>query len=149
MADAFLLHTAVRICVEAHAGQSDKAGEPYVFHCFRVADAVEGDDAKAVALLHDVVEDHGWYPIDSCAPLGLPVNVVNALIAITRRKEEGEMYGTYIGRVALNPLATRVKLADLRDNLRPERISALPPEQAASLSRRYHAAYARLSRSTP
>lgn len=142
-----LLHKSVRIAFEAHEGQSDKQGEPYIFHVMRVALACEGE-ARIVALLHDVVEDGDGWTLNRLAVHGMPDWVCDAVRAITRRSWLGaelDTYAEYIERVSLNPLAVRVKLADLRDNLRPERIASLPPERAASLSKRYHSAYARLS----
>lgn len=139
-----LLHKAVRIAFEAHEGQSDKQGEPYIFHVMRVALAVEGEGARALALLHDVVEDSEW-TLDDVHDAGIREEVVISLRYLTRTKSE--TYAGYIEDLIEygDPDAIAVKLADLRDNLRPERIAALPPEQAASLSKRYHAAYARLS----
>jgi guanosine-3',5'-bis(diphosphate) 3'-pyrophosphohydrolase len=139
-----LLHTAVSIACQAHAGQSDQQGEPYIFHVMRVALACEGE-ARIVALLHDVVEDSATVTTDSLFMEGFPSRIVDAVDALTRRKHEGETYAAYIDRVARNPLARHVKLADLADNLRPERIGSLPPEQAASLSKRYLAAYRTLT----
>ena len=145
MPEESLLHKAVRIACEAHAGQSDKNGEPILFHVFRVAAAMEGERERILSVVHEVAEDCGWDWTEHCGGL-LPAWLVKSLDAISRRIGDGESYAAYIERVAANPLARRVKLADLADNLRPERISALPPEQAASLAKRYHAAYARLSR---
>src|SRR5687767_4306710 len=104
-----LLHTAVSIACQAHAGQSDKQGEPYLFHVMRVALACEGE-ARIVALLHDVVEDSGWRIIDEMAPQGLPASVIHAVFALTRRKNEDETYTAYIDRLSRNPLAVVVKL---------------------------------------
>lgn len=112
-----LLSLCTRIACEAHAGQVDKAGEPYIFHVMRVAMAVEGEEAKAVALLHDVVEDtEVTHPV--LWAYGFSEEICSAVIAITRYKDQ-ETYAEYIERVALNPLARVVKLADLADNLRP------------------------------
>jgi len=139
-----LLQIATRIACVAHAGQVDKQGEPYIFHVMRVALAVDGEEARTLALLHDVVEDTGW-SLDDVHGAGIPEEVVISLRYLTRTKSE--TYAGYIeGLVEYgDPAAIAVKLADLADNLRPERISTLPPEQAASLSKRYHAAYRRLS----
>lgn len=139
-----LLHTAVSIACQAHAGQSDKQGEPYIFHVMRVALACEGE-TRVVALLHDVVEDTGWTIAALQVQHGIPLEVAKALDAISRRKDVGETHADYIARVSRDPLAVTVKLADLADNLRPERLAALPPEQAASLSKRYLAAWRTLS----
>ncbi len=116
-----MLDKAREICMERHAGQVDKAGEPYYLHPFAVADAVDGEEAKAVAYLHDVVEDTDATP-EWLAAQGFPANVVEAVDCITRR--DGEPYGDYIARVARNGLARAVKMADLKHNLDPSRRGA-------------------------
>lgn len=137
-----LMHRAVRIAWGAHGGQLDKQGEPYIFHVMRVAlsFAETSPDCRLVALLHDVVEDSEW-TLDALRHNDMPAYVVEAVDALTRRKDDRETYAAYIQRLSTNSLAVAVKLADLRDNLRPERIGRLPADQAASLSKRYHAAW--------
>lgn len=116
-----MLGRAREICMKKHAGQVDKAGEPYYLHPSAVADAVDGEDAKAVAYLHDVVEDTDATP-EWLTVQGFPANVVEAVDCITRRN--GEPYEDYIARVACNGLARAVKMADLRHNLDPSRHGA-------------------------
>lgn len=136
-----LLHKAVRIAFEAHAGQSDKQGEPYIFHVMRVALSVRPGDERIVALLHDVVEDTA-FGFEHAAWRMVPLRICEAVDALSRRKAEGETYAEYIERVALNPLATAVKIGDLKDNL--SRIDGLPEEEGARLRLRYHKALNRL-----
>jgi (p)ppGpp synthase/HD superfamily hydrolase len=112
-------YKALGIAENAHAGQLDKGGSPYINHPLAVAAMVEGDTEKVVAILHDVVEDGGVL-LDSLQQFGL--DVVNAVDAITRR--EGELRGDYLSRVAANPLAKAVKIADLRHNSDLSRIAA-------------------------
>ena len=116
-----MLDKAQAICTERHAGQVDKAGEPYYLHPFAVAEAVDGEYAKTVAYLHDIVEDTDA-TFEWLASQGFPVEVVEAVDAITRR--EGETYGDYIARVGRNRLARAVKIADLKHNLDPSRRGA-------------------------
>lgn len=110
-----ILLTALRIARTAHAGQVDKGGAPYLGHVMRVAAdvAAHGEDVQAVALLHDVIEDTAVTLAD-LAGQGLPTVVIEAIDALTKRK--GEEYGDYLDRVAANPWARLVKLADLKDN---------------------------------
>lgn len=138
-----MLHNAVDVACAAHLGQSDKAGEPYIFHVFRVALAVRGDAERTVALLHDVVEDTHW-TLEDLRVREFPEDVVEAVDALTRRKDE-ETYAQYVERLARNPVARAVKLADLEDNLNPARISALPESERLNLAHRYHTAYRSLS----
>lgn len=116
---------------QAHHGQTDKGGQPYIEHPLRVAYFVRrhGEDAMVVALLHDVFED------TTHKPTGLTLTQLDALHAITRR--EGEVYRDYIERCGANPLARRVKLSDLEDNLSQERMAALPERERLGLGKRY------------
>lgn len=115
-------HT-IELAVNYHRGQTDKAGLPYILHLFRVASAfvLPGeDDLRTVAVLHDIVEDTD-VTLEMLENRGYSPAVVAAVNAISRT--ELETYSEYIERVAENPLALRVKLADLHDNLDPRRVS--------------------------
>lgn len=112
-----------------HNGQLDKGGQPYIEHVSRVADAVRhlGPSYETLAWLHDVVEDYDEtkhaHLSNLEAQFGDEVEV--ALAHITRLKhwvranddDKKETYLEYILRLASNPLARRVKMSDLRDNL--------------------------------
>lgn len=131
------LSRAITIAVQAHDGQTDKAGQPYILHPLRVMLAMETEDDRIVAVLHDVIED------GTERDKGALVTVVNRLqfdAINTLSRPPGEPYADYIDLVSDDPLATRVKLADLRDNLRPERAGALTD----SHRRRYEDALAKL-----
>ncbi len=111
------LAEAIAIAVTYHCGQTDKAGIEYVTHplrCMSMFVLPEEGDERIVAALHDIVEDTG-VTMEFLTARGFSPAVVEAIDAISRRKDES--YADYIERVAQNPLATRVKLADLRDNL--------------------------------
>ena len=126
-----LVRRAAAICAVAHSGQTDKQGMAYASHPFCVAVRTRSRDPRVIAcaLLHDVVEDTPT-EVDDLVMQGIPHDVADAVDAMSRRA--GEPYGAYIDRVAGNPLAATVKLADLEDNSDPER-----GEIPASLSRRY------------
>jgi (p)ppGpp synthase/HD superfamily hydrolase len=110
-----VLLQALRVARQAHAGQVDKGGSPYLGHVMRVAATVAqgGDELQAVALLHDVVEDTD-VTLDQLARQGFPTPVIEAVDALTKR--DGEEYGDYLDRVCANEWARLVKLADLKDN---------------------------------
>ena len=116
------LERAIAIAAEAHAGQTDKAGEPYLLHVMRVVLGVRGENERIVAALHDVVEDN---PEEGRRIMveRWPDDILAAVDAMTHRK--GEPYADYIERVAANPIARAVKLVDLADNTDRRR---LPPE---------------------
>lgn len=117
------LNDAIKFAADAHAGQVDKAGEPYILHPLRVMLAVRSSDERIAAVLHDTVEDnprvgHG----DILALFGETVHA--AVFALTR--QDGETYRDFIDRCAANPIARAVKLADIADNLSPARSDSLP-----------------------
>lgn len=111
-----MLEEAINLAINAHTGQKDDSGEPYILHPLRVMHAVSGEIDKVVAVLHDTVEDsdsvgHG----DILALFGAEVH--EAVYALTRLT--GETYVEFIERCKANPIARRVKIADIHDNLRP------------------------------
>lgn len=53
----YLIKKAYQIAKQAHEGQFDKGGQPYFLHPLAVSEKVQSEDAKIVALLHDVIED--------------------------------------------------------------------------------------------
>ena len=105
---------ALAIAMVAHDGMVDKAGAPYIDHPVRVAAAVDGNSDKVVAVLHDVLEDCGM-SIKHGVFAGLSMAERDALVAIS--KVDGEDSADYLKRVVANPIARRVKLADLADNM--------------------------------
>jgi hypothetical protein len=118
-----------------HAAQVDKLGEPYIGHCERVAARLDDDDAKVVALLHDVLEDTGMPESELRATFG--DRIVDAVVLLTRT--EGIEPQAYYARIREAPLALSVKLADIHDNLDPARLSKLDAETASRLLRKYGA----------
>ena len=104
---------AFEIAKTAHAGQTDKAGLDYILHPLQVAAEMTTDEEKAVALLHDIIEDTDVTANELLAK-GLPDNVVEAVKALT--KKHNQNYAAYLAGVKKNRLATAVKLADLKHN---------------------------------
>ena len=104
---------AFEISKTAHAGQTDKAGLDYILHPLQVAAEVTTDEEKAVALLHDIIEDTDVTASELLAK-GLPDNVVEAVEALT--KKHNQNYAAYLAGVKKNRLATAVKLVDLKHN---------------------------------
>ena len=108
-----MLELALSIATEAHKGQFDKAGVDYVEHPIYVASQVDSEEEKAVALLHDVIEDSP-FTAEELLLAGLPETVVTAVQILSKKK--GQDYQTYLKTVKSNPLARAVKLADLKHN---------------------------------
>jgi len=103
------------IAADAHEGQTDDLGRPYLGHCERIADAMTSNRLKAVAYLHDVVEKSERWSLERLAAAGVAFDIVCAVDALTRRVNEGE--SSYLCRVYENELARQVKIEDLKDNL--------------------------------
>lgn len=122
-----MLMQAITMAAIAHDGQTDKNGAPYIFHPIRVASTFSDETLQAIAVLHDTVEDTTMTLVD--LDLRFPQSVVNAVDALTRRP--GEAYEDFILRAKRNPLARQVKIADIRDNLRPGAESLRPQYEAA------------------
>lgn len=135
---------AIALAARAHEGQMDKAGEPYILHPLRMMFRLTGVEERVVAVLHDVVEDTEW-TLDGLRGEGFSETVVDAVDAMTRREAEGEPYEKFVLRAASNPLARRVKLADLEDNSDLSRIANPTAEDFARLEKYRKAAAAILA----
>jgi (p)ppGpp synthase/HD superfamily hydrolase len=116
-----LLEKAIKIAHDAHHEQVDKAGKPYIEPPLRVMDNVQTLEEKIVGVLHDAVEDSDL-TLEDLVKLGFPENLIVAIESITKRPKEH--YQSYLKRVMSNPLALRVKIADMLDNMDMSRISA-------------------------
>lgn len=107
------LERAIVIAAEAHAGQVDKAGAPYVLHPLRMMLRLSTSDEMIAAVLHDVVEDCGL-SLEMLRADGFSEQVLEAIDSVTRRAEES--YEEFVLRAASNSIGRRVKLGDLLDN---------------------------------
>jgi (p)ppGpp synthase/HD superfamily hydrolase len=136
-----VLEDAIILATGAHRGQVDKAGEPYILHPLRVMLQLKDEAGRTAAVLHDVIEDTG-ITVEDLREGGYSEDVLCALEALTRR--EGESYEDFIERAAATPLARRVKLADLADNLDASRLPGIAEADRRRLSR-YRAAWERLT----
>lgn len=107
-----LTKKALRLAYEAHTGQEDKAGIPYICHPLHLAEQMNDEISTCVALLHDVVEDTDW-TFEALADL-FPESVVGPLRLLTKGEEAH--YFEYIRKLSHDPVARKVKLADLAHN---------------------------------
>lgn len=134
------LETAIELAALAHRGQVDKKGQPYILHPLRVMQHCGPDhDAMIVGVLHDTIEDT-FVTEELLLDKGFSVEVVEAVYALTRR--DGETYKEFIRRVATNPMARRVKIKDLEDNMSKERNMPPVDEKTARRLHKYRLAHA-------
>ena len=126
----------MRLCYEAHQGQMDKSGIPYVFHPIHVAEQMTDEQTTIVALLHDVIEDTD-YTLQDLEKMGFERPVLDALALMTHKK--GVPYLEYVAKLKDNPIARAVKLADLRHNSDLSRLDTVD-EKAKSRLEKYKAA---------
>ena len=136
-----MLNKAIDIATKAHSGQVDKAGQPYITHPLRVMSMGATDDEKIVGVLHDVVEDSDW-TFDRLAAEGYSTEVIKALRCVTKLSES-ESYDKFIERIKANPLAVKVKLNDLTDNMDIRRLAYISEKDVKRL-RKYLKAYKQL-----
>ena len=117
------LERAIEIAQEAHKGVKDRGGHDYINHPIRVMHAMSNDQEKIVAILHDVVEDSDW-TFERLKEEGFEDSVIESLRCVTKYSEE-EDYQEFIRRAATNKIATKVKMADIEDNLDLSRLGTL------------------------
>jgi (p)ppGpp synthase/HD superfamily hydrolase len=119
---------AIALARRTHESQRDKAGAPYIGHPLRIMAKMDTDAERIAAVLHDVVEDSR----DSAAPvtfgdleaIGLPAEAIAAVRLLTRTDDgtDPAAYDAYIEAILGNPIARKVKLADVEDNLDVSRL---------------------------
>lgn len=138
-----LLETALAIALEAHRGVLDKSGRPYILHPLYLMWQMDTEVEMVTAVLHDVVEDSA-YTLDDLAAAGIPPRALAALALLTREPDDD--YEAYVDAIAANPLARKVKLADLAHNMDVRRLpNPLTPKDLARLEK-YHRAWDVLTR---
>ena len=107
-----LTRKALSIAYAAHHGQVDKCGTPYIFHPFHLAESMDDEISCCVALLHDVAEDTP-VTLEELAR-EFPEEVMVPLRLLTHAPETD--YFDYVRAIKQNPVAVKVKLADLEHN---------------------------------
>lgn len=132
-----LLEQAIYIALQAHKGKADKGDNPYILHPLRVMLTMETTEEKIVAVLHDVIEDSG-FTIQQLKQNGFSKKVLDAVSLLT--KKENQSYQDYISVIKKNPLAVKVKLADLKDNMNTKRLKKITEADRERI-KKYKAAY--------
>jgi (p)ppGpp synthase/HD superfamily hydrolase len=126
------IEKALQIAARAHEGQKDKEGHPYILHPLRVMQGVQGEVARIVGVLHDVVEDTA-VTLDDLRMAGFSEAVLEGVRCVTHVRSEP--YADYVIRCKANEAARQVKLADLEDNSRLSRAILRPDRMAQDLAR--------------
>lgn len=134
---------AMKLAYEAHHGQVDKSGVPYILHPVHLAEQMEDELSCTVALLHDTVEDTA-VTLEDLAK-AFPQEVAEAVALLTHTP--GTDYFDYVQAIRKNPIALKVKLADLAHNSDTTRCIGTPiaPERIHALQEKYKKAYALLT----
>lgn len=124
-----LLSLAIKVATEAHEGQLDKGGNPYILHPQAVAASLDNTENKIVAYLHDVIEDTD-VTLDQLEKLGFTYRIVNSVRILTKSKDVS--YDDYLKSVKKDSNAWHVKMADIKHNMD---ISRIPEPTAKDFSR--------------
>lgn len=117
-----LTKKAMKIAYEAHHGQYDKCGVPYIYHPVHLAEQMDDELSVCVALLHDVAEDTS-ITLEDLEKEGFDGEMLEALKLLTHA--EGVPYMDYVKNIKTNSIAKKVKLADLRHNSDSTRLGVL------------------------
>lgn len=132
------LDKAIQIATTAHANQVDKAGKPYILHPLRVMFKMDTEPEMIVAVLHDIMEDCKGITAYYLEKEGFPEDIVNTLIVLNRHNYQD--YDVYIYEVAKNPIARKVKMADIVDNINVLRLDSVGEKDLQRI-KKYHNAY--------
>ena len=133
------LQKAISIAVEAHEGQTDKGGSPYILHPLRVMMSLKTEDEMIVGVLHDVIEDCSdkGFDWERLRQEGFTGEILEALYSVTKTPEEEAYFKTlsgeekisaylkFVARAKQNPIGRRVKRADIFENLNVSRLGEL------------------------
>lgn len=134
-----LTRKAFEIACQAHMGQTDKSGVPYILHPLRVAEHMPTAELAAVGLLHDVVEDT-YVGVAELRDEGIPSEIIDAVVLLTHTHKDGLTYLEYVERLKDHALAAPVKKSDLQHNSLITRLPGEPTEKDVKRLEKYKAA---------
>ena len=142
------LEKAIKIAVEAHTGQVDKGGNPYILHPLRVMLSLDLEEERIVGVLHDVVEDCEGWSWERLKEQGCSDKLIEALKSVSKTPDEEKQfkemddpnkkmdhYLQFIKRAKANKIGRHVKAADIRDNLDISRIDDITESDINRLNR--------------
>ena len=107
-----MLQKAIDFSTKALEGKKDHGGQPMIAHALRMMDRVNTEEEKIIAVLHDVVEEGGC-SFHELKEAGFGQTVLEGVDVLTRRPNM--KYFDYIDDISTNPMAARVKLAEMAE----------------------------------
>ena len=127
------------IATNAHAGQFDRGGKPYILHPLKVMHYLKTDDEDlmCIALGHDVIEDTDVTYKD-LRDAGMSERVIEGIRGMT--KLPGQTYEEYKQQVFSNRDSMLVKTSDLRHNTDIRRLKGVTEKDFARMAK-YHQFY--------
>ncbi len=117
-----MLQKAIDFATKALEGKKDHGGQPMIAHALRMMDRVNTEEEKIIAVLHDVVEEGGC-SFHELKEAGFGQTVLEGVDVLTRRPNM--KYFDYIDDISTNPMAARVKLAEVAENKDQDRVNKL------------------------
>ena len=142
------LEKAIKIAVEAHTGQVDKGGNPYILHPLRVMLSLDTEAERIVGVLHDVVVDCEGWTWERLREQGCSDEIIEALKSVSKTPEEEKQfkkmddpnekldhYLEFIKRAKFNKIGRNIKAADIKDNLDISRIDDITESDINRLNR--------------
>lgn len=139
-----IIEISLEIALDAYADKKDKAGKTYILHPLRIMSKMNTEEEMSVALLHDVIEDSD-YTVEDLLSKNIPAEVVSAVQCLTKIK--GENYEKFIERVLKNKLASKIKKADIEDNINILRLTSVENKDFERVAK-YHKAWHTLDKKT-
>jgi len=136
------IESAISLALQAHKGQLDKGGQPYILHPLAVMNRVESMEEKIVAVLHDAIED-SEVTLEELRGLGFSEEILTAIQLLTRSTEDS--YEEFIEKTTTNRTARNVKIADIKENMNISRIKN-PTQEDYNRLDKYRKALERLER---
>ena len=129
-----MLEKAIELALKYHKGQiKNGTGEEFILHVLRVMIKMDSEDEKISAVLHDMIEKSNC-TLDILKEQGFSNKIINTVDALSKRK--GEDYSDYIKRVKKDPIAVKVKIADLEDNMDIRNIKDITSIDIEKMNRR-------------
>lgn len=144
MKKGMMLANMLLIATNAHAGQFDKGGKPYILHPLKVMHYLktEDEELQCIALGHDLIEDTD-VTYSELIGAGMSARVIEGIRALTKMR--GESYLEYKQRVLQNRDAMLVKLCDLRHNTDIRRLKGITDKDVARIAK-YHEFWVEIQR---